>query len=276
MKLFFRQKMMVSCLLLNIIILVGCAAPKVVSQWPVEVIQTNGSDDEWRGTPQYHDEKKHIVVRVMNDSEILYVCFSANDPELKRKLIMTGLTLWIDPEGGKNKKYGIRLLVKSPQPPPEFSKEDRDSSRKRKPPSLKMPERLELIHPDTSGPLIMNIEKSKSSGVEIGVGQPNGRLVYEYKIKMKGENVIFALDTVPYMGIGIESGKIDMGEMKRKGRSKGGPMSKSGGGGGSFERRGGMKGPGGRGSGHSDFKRMGEPLEVWLKVEIAQKTSLDF
>ncbi len=290
---------MMACLFVAVSLLAGCSGAKVASQWRSDKIVTNGSDDEWPGTPQYYDKEKRVVVKIMNDDDSIYICFSANDREVKKKLMMAGLTVWIDPEGGKERKYGVRLSMKPRGRPTKFSgenrervtKEDRERISKEGPPPFEAPEKLEVIHPFADGPFDMTIEEARHAGVEVGVGQPNGRLVYEYRIRTEGENFVLSLDTGATVGIGIESGKMDKGKMMGKdgahgggggggyGR-RGGGMGGPGGGGMGGPGKGGMGGPGGggtggptRGGGRPDLKEMGEPFEVWLKVEWALETN---
>ncbi len=284
---------MMVCLFVAVSLLAGCSGAKVASRRRSVEIETNGSDDEWPGTPQYYDKEKHVAIKIMNDDDSIYICFAAYDRELKKKLMTSGLTVWIDPEGGKERKYGVRLSMKPRRRPKKFSgenqgrmtKEDRERMKKEfrermskeGPPPFKAPEKLEVVHPFADGPFSMTMEEARHAGVEIGVGQPNGRLVYEYRIRTEGENFVLSLDTGAHVGIGIESGILDRGKMMGKdgpGGGGGGHGKKGGGMGGPG--RGGMSGPpgggrGGPGNGRSDSKKMGDPFEVWLKVEWARE-----
>ncbi len=251
-------------------LLAGCSGARVESRWRSHEINPNGLDEEWSGTPQYYDEKKQVVVKIMNDDESIYLCVAVNDRELKKKLMMSGLTVWIDPEGGKERKYGVRLAMKQRRRPSKTSnsqrdqrmKEERDRMSAESPPPFKAPESLEVIHPFADESSKMTMEVARHAGVAVGVGRPNGRLVFEYRIRTGGENYVLSLDMGSHVGIGIESGKMGGGVMM----GKGGP-----GGAGHGKRNRGMGGPAGGGKGEPGRRRpeakgMGEPFEVWLKV----------
>ncbi len=271
---------MMLCLFVVVSLLAGCTGARAPSQLRSHDIDPNGLDDEWTGTPQYYDKEKQVVVKIMNDDDSIYICFSANDRELKKMLMASGLTVWIDPEGGKERKYGVRLAMKPGRRPTEFSgknregmtREERDRMNREGPPPFKAPEKLEVIHPFADGPFDMTMEVARHAGVDVGVGLPNGRFVYECRIRTGGENFVLSLDTGTHVGIGIESGKMDGDKRMGKGPGGGGGRGKRGGGmggpgGGMGGPRGGMGGPGGG----SDSKKMGEAFELWLNVELARE-----
>lgn len=259
-----------------LIFVAGCGTNKVVSQWRHHEVVTNGLENEWKGAPQYYDSDRQLAIRVMNDEEALYICLSANEDRLKRMIALKGLTLWLDPEGGEKKTFGIRLPGKSrsPEQNKRSSGDHRSGSQNnqrkaktdrgsRKPPELKMPRDMEIIYAGETAPLKMTIAQARDTGIEIGTGQPDGRIVCEFRIRFKAAACLTDLNPGMMLGIGCEVGTDSGKNMMEK---------KTGNGNRGAGRKGGkMGGPGGGGprEGKVRSRQRPEPLEVWMAVNLA-------
>ena len=90
----------------------GCREVELTSGWATGAIEIDGVDDEWAGATTYF-EKQDVTVGVLNDDEFLYVSLVTSGP-VGRLAMATGLTVWLDPDGGNDEWYGIRFPV-----PPE-------------------------------------------------------------------------------------------------------------------------------------------------------------
>jgi len=246
-------------LLLFVLVGTGCATHTVASHWRRNAVVANGSEDEWLTPPQYYDGDRQANIRMMNDAEAIYLCFSTRDEALKKQLLMTGLTVWLDPAGEKNKTFGIHLPGASGGPR-GLSRESKTGDRqgsKKEGPALKTPTAVEITYAKTTGPLSMPMAQVRQTGIDVGAGQPNGhRFVYEFKICFTAGPSLSALGPGKTLGIGIETGDTDMNHEMDK------PTQ---GGMGGTNHGGGMHG-GGKPGGNSPTKAMAEPFETWMKV----------
>ena len=254
-------------LLLLVLVSTGCAAHSVVSHWRTSGLTINGSEDEWPAAPQYYDTDRQAGIRTMNDAEAIYLCFSTSNEALKEKLLRTGLTVWLDPAGDKNKTFGIHLPGAGPPGGARKSGADDRRGDKKERPVLKTPDSVEITYAEATGPLSMPMAQVRQTGIEIGVGQPDGRrCVYEFKIGFTAGPSLSALGPGKTVGICIETGKTEGNpEMRRP--SEDGVAGTNHGGGMGGKRGGGMHG-GGRPGGGSAGKAMGEAFETWIEVTL--------
>ena len=257
-------------LLLFVLVGSGCTTHTVASHWRRDGFVTNGSEDEWPAAPQYYDGDRQANIRMMNDAEAIYLCFSTSDEALKKKLLMTGLTVWLDPAGEKHKTFGIHLpgAGTGPRGLSRKSGADDRQGNKKEGPALKTPKAVEITYAEATGPLSMPMAQVRQTGIDIGAGQPNGRrFVYEFKICFTAGPSLSGLGPGKTVGIGIETGKKDMNHEMDKPTEGGMGRTNHGGGMGGMRGRG-MHG-GGKPGGGSSAKAMGEPFETWIKVTLS-------
>jgi hypothetical protein len=76
--------------------------------WKDRDITIDGRNDDWQGALGYLGDPV-VALGFLNDVSGLYVCIATNVPDLRDGMIKRGLTVWIDPKGGKKKTLGIRL-----------------------------------------------------------------------------------------------------------------------------------------------------------------------
>ena len=256
-------------LLLLVLVVTGCATHDVASHWCCDRLTINGSEDEWPAAFQYYDADRQVGIRMMNDADAVYICFSTNNEALKKKLSMTGLTVWLDPAGEKNKTFGVHLLGAGPRRLSRKSGADDRHEDKKERPVLKTPKAVEITYAEATGPLSMPMAQVRQMGIEVGAGQPDGRrLGYEFKIPFTAGPSLSAIGPGMTVGIGFEAGESGKNaEMRQP------PDDATGGG----TNRGGGKGSksgGGRPGGGSSAKVMDEPFETWIKATLAQVTVL--
>lgn len=264
----------------------GWAKDKIPCPFVAQSISIDGRYDDWQNNSGSFLEKQKAVVAVSNDPDNLYLLFRTNDARWVRTIATTGLTLYVDVEGGKRKDFYLkfvggpsrdqmRLMMKQ-----EFGARSRDSHQ--------MPDdmrRMELEDsPHDSVPTLFCYVKDQIDEKSIpltGVEGPaaafdtsRGFFVYEFAIPL-GESAVRSYGLGASLGKDISVGLVwgepmsMRGERPREGMDLGsGPGGGMGGG-----MRGGRMGGGmGRGmSGPPGGMDRPTKQEVWLKATLADK-----
>ena len=194
--------------LLSFLILTVChpsfsKMEKFESKWGVLSVEIDGLRDDWSGDVLKFEKKVAIDYAFKNDSDYLYVLFIFKDPKFLSSINQTGMTLWFNVEGKKEKNCGIKfqrkmvtaevlisLLEKKFGPLPEEKKKEIKSK------PTYMLNLNEVID-----------KKSRISGVSAGPSasvfksmRGNNMMTYEFRIPLRraeGQSV----------GIGTELGK---------------------------------------------------------------------
>lgn len=265
----------------------GCAAKPVAGRWCEDQMTIDGSDGEWSDTPQYYDPDRQTILRVANNGEAVFLCLAISDRVLTRQIMRTGLTVWLDPRGEKAQTFGIHLPGRqgpNPGRAPHSENDVRHPARGRPAPpraaaQLSPAEPLKALaitYQDATGPLKMKLDEVRRTGIDIAVGPPGPghRLVYEFQIAFRSAPCLANLGPDDVVGLGIMAGS-SMEKPPKSGAfgGMGGPGGDPGGGpGGGMG--GGMGGGPGGGMGRPGGAPHGEksePVEVWLKIKLAQK-----
>ena len=242
-----------------IILFTGCGGEEFESHWRDREITIDGDASEWRGTEQYSDDDKGVRFAVFNDGEFLYICFTTWNTKTQQQILVRGLTIWFDPEGGDERAYGIDFpLTKGPEEMRglrETARVDRAKAIE----DLLVRSRSEMIigrTKDYDGSW-MFVEDGKDLGIEAVIDIKDRILVYELKVPLTGgQNLPFPDGMVAggLAGLGLEMGKIDVDEMRKQ---MDGQRPQGGRGGGR---------PGGSGEMR---EAMEEDLEAWMKIKLA-------
>ena len=262
----FKTGVVKAGLLFLVLLNAGCAAQNLASHWQRDGFIADGSENEWPTPPQYYDADSRAVIYVMNDAEAVYLCLAANNEALKRKMLIDGLTLWLDPTGKKHKALGIHLTGVRPPRHSGAPGENALRRNKNKRPVLQTPKAVEITFSEATAPRSMSMDRIRRTGIDIGAGQPDSRrFVYEFKIPFAAAPSLSGLDPGTALGIGIETGKPDNNSRMRK------PPEGTAGKG--TKRGGGMRGGSGRDrpGGGSSSRAMAEPFETWIKVTLADR-----
>jgi hypothetical protein len=256
----------------------GCGSVDVTSKWSDSFITIDGVDDEWQNST-YYIKEHNLVIGIKNDEENFYFALITNEESNKAQILRGGLTLWIDNEGGGDKKFGIRFPTGMKEPvmakEPGLAGENAQVMPKFDFSSIgNQFTDIEIIGPDENDLSLVGIDAAK--GISVKMKMIDDKLVYEFKIALKKkdpsqyaidikENNMFSLGIeTTGMKSGKPGGDMPDGEMPPGG---GGGMPPGGGGGmppGGGGPGGGM-GPGGRPGGAM------EPLSYWLNVTLAHK-----
>lgn len=99
-------------IILVVLLLAGCAGDNVYrSSRQQRPLSINGFADDWQAEMVY-DIKSGIMAGISNDDRNLYVMMKITSPVLKQQILMTGMTLWVDPKGKKKKNKGLVFPMK--------------------------------------------------------------------------------------------------------------------------------------------------------------------
>ena len=253
---------------MSLFLLVGCTTLKINSYWKDRDISIDGENSDWLGAV-YYFEDNNISAGVLNDESFIYICMIAEHPPLRAQIMLQGLTFWFDPDGGKEKAFGIRfplgrqdrLCREMPMGPRE---EELDQEKIQEFFEKSLTE-LEILGPRKDEKRRIQVKDLK--GIEMAIDASGGLLVYELKVPLlHSEKHPYAVGAKAgdLIGIGIEVPKMDLSEMRKKMEERmPGGMGTPGGRGGGMGRR--LGGPGGRRPDISDG------LKVWVAVELASE-----
>jgi len=259
----------------------SCREYEMKSQWCNGNITVDGNTSDWVGLLGYVEDK-NISVGILNDEKFLYICLTSEDRSRRMQVMAQGMILWFDPDGGKNKTFGIRFPIGRPQMDPgerqammRAGEIDREKMREN---TQRILSELEILGSGKDD--VQRISLTDLEGIAIGFDRRSDMLTYELRIPLAvSEELKHAVKTQPgkTIGIGIEIPKMDRSVMgsSRRGGMTGGGMGGRRPGGGMGGMAGGMRGGmGGRG-GMGDMQRpdMFKDLKVWITVILASDSN---
>ena len=97
-------------LALCLAVVAGCSqAPRLESSWRQFDIAVDGTDAEWPQTRYVLETPVPVTVGVVNDATHLYLTVVTADRQLQRRVLISGIEVWLDPKGGTHKHVGLRL-----------------------------------------------------------------------------------------------------------------------------------------------------------------------
>ncbi len=276
----FQQKFTVIIILgITIALVFSCAQTKLTSHWAGEQIEVNGNRDDWQDRLRFI-EKNKVALGIANDDENLYFCVVVSDPAVTRQMVMRGLTVWLDPNGGQSETYGIKypigLMSQNPGMRPQMM-QDRQSpaeAERRDPRQFlqRMLTDCEVIDKtgkssqlsiQTEAPLHFRLPaQNNDRGIELQIRQTDELLVYEGKIPLS--EIVRKEESAPVagtvVGLGLETGERNISQGERPGG--GFPGGRGGGPSGKIPGR-----PGGdEGRNRADFQQ--ESLKFWGKIQL--------
>jgi hypothetical protein len=256
--------------------LVGCGGLDLEGSWMAEPPVIDGDLGEWEGLMVYNEDP-NIAVGTANDGVYLYACASTPLRKVAAQVIVSGLTLWIDPAGGKDRVCGFRYPrgqglagFLSPGMSPGGGYHPSGQGERPDPAELieayfEDPDlNLEVL--DEEGSVVMRKAAQDTAGLSAAMTFRDGILGYEIRIPLSSDpGGVCAVEITrgEPVGIGLISPVPDLSElaeeMRREGRGAGGG-------------RGGFRGGGfgsRRGGARTGFDRP-EPLELWIEVTLVE------
>jgi hypothetical protein len=199
-------------------LLCGCVDLTLKSSWKDREILIDGKDAEWGRLTL----EKNVSFGARNDDEYLYLCLSATDKGTKSQLMglfRQDLYVWIDPQGKKSHRFGLRLSNGS-----AFMDEALLSKIR----YMKVQE-FQVIADEMMNHMTINVISdylpyvalSEAKGIDVGVGvSGNGRqLTYELKLPLRsGPEHPYAIDAVPGkpIQIGLETTPLDIAALRKE------------------------------------------------------------
>jgi len=82
------------------------------SQWVTVPASIDGMNTEWGNAAIMKQKKVKVECAFMNDQENLFILFVFKDPKYLSSINWTGLTVWLCPQGKKDKDLGINFIKK--------------------------------------------------------------------------------------------------------------------------------------------------------------------
>jgi len=256
-----------------IIILSGlaCKSQKIPGNWVDSEIRIDGKIDDWNEVPVMFFEDEGVAISFCNDSSWLYIQFRTSDTKWIRTIKMSGITLYFDTTGKKNKNFFVRYKGGP-------SMEDMRGNKNRR--MMNMPSQMNPLAGDTTSQFTCYIKDriiekpihpDGLDGPAVAYDTSYGFYCYEFRLPLKES-------TIRYYGLGIEPGNPisigamwgDMEDLKKMRADIGGIGGLGGGMG--VGPGGGISG--GRGSGkRGKMPNMPSKQELWIKSHIVAPIS---
>ena len=258
----------------------GCKKNVLNSGWTDGQIMVDGMDRDWQGH-QIVPKGQKVAVGLMNDDQNLYLSFRTADQNTIMRALTLGLTIWVDPKGGKRQTLGVKYPIgggfgelRDLLPDPRSSYIDRDDQIEL---LIRSENTAEVYGPDEFP--IKQISLSESGDIVVKSGYAQGQFIIEMQIpfsEMEVYNKGKMIEPGSTIGVGWVAGEIDreamMAEMADR-KGQGGGMGRGGGmegGSPSGGGRGGRGGMGGQGRGGGN-RQLAEAMNVWIKVRLAER-----
>lgn len=272
-----------TCILLVILVclvlaMCGCSsAIQLSSAWRDREIVIDGSDSDWQGATAYV-KGSNLALGIRNDNDYLYACIIMMDRQMQMQMMALGFTVWFDPEGGKDKAFGIHFPLGMQGQQPTLAREGRGNPLGDPEEAQKLMEQsqreLEIMGPaekDRERVLLM-----QAQGIKAKLGNNRqGFLVYELKVPLRrsaDHPYAIGIGDNGTIGVGFETTEINLEKMREQMGGMGGPP---GGGGGMPPGGEGMGGPpgGGRPGMGPPGGEQPQALKLWIRSQLATDKS---
>jgi hypothetical protein len=257
----------------------GCTKQiHVSSRWHNHAIAIEGTDDEW-GSATIYATKAKVSLTLLNDSNDIYIRLCSRDRDVQAHVLGLGLTVWFDPDGGKNKAFGIHFpLGRHETGMPPMSRKDTQHPEDFQKMIEKSTEELEILYPDKEACHTMLLSAAEVHGISAALYFLKGNLVYELKVPLvRDEKHQHAIGismneatTGAVLGVGFETPEIDLKDMQERREGEGaGEMPPAEGSG---------MPPAGTGrmpsGGPPDMSKTPERIDLWISVALASKPTV--
>jgi hypothetical protein len=246
-----------------VFLLISCSSLKQESKDIPAEIKIDGRADEWKQSFTFY-EKNLIYLAVANDQENLYICLKANDQNLIKQVPRTGLTLWVDQDGGSDRVLGVKFpvgLVGEGMDREELRRMRDQSPEEKKEFLMKAMDEIVIIRGEEKEKVLMSL--AKHEGVEAAFDINRFELLYEIKIPINGNHFFNVnLNESKTISIGFETTEFKklIQDMQIQGGFSGGM------GGGRAGMSGGRGGMGGRGM--SQRPEIPDQFKFWIDLEL--------
>jgi hypothetical protein len=265
------------CILILVSTIVdGCSSTaELSSSWNNNKIVVDGNADDWGGHFFYLKDS-HVSLGLRNDQDFLYLCLMSSEGQFRRQMMGLGLTVWLEPEGGK--KWGIHYPIGfvGQGIRPSFNREEAEGERDTAPLFGQSLQNLEILGSGDEDR--QQFSALETPGISVKVGNSQGSAVYELRVPLRtSSDHPYAVGAAEGSSVklALETGKLESenrrGEMSDGGREGGGRGGGWRGGGGGRGRGGGWSG--GEGGGRTPGGERPEPLDFSAVVHLAGASS---
>jgi hypothetical protein len=249
----------------------GCGSEELQSLARDRDITIDGDIRDWQGALQFLEDAD-LSYGLVNDRQAMYIVLVVGDREVRRQIIMSGMYMWFDPTGEKNKRFGLRFPIGLQEDVtdmmPMMQQQDPSQFQEKFEASAKEMMVIGVHDSDWRRTGVRDV-----GGIEAAAIADENKLVLEFKVPVTNDGQ-YGYGIGAYagsvIGLGIETPEIDFEEMREQmrtakgGRGGGGRGGWGGGGGG----RGGGAPGGTRPSGGQRPERP-DPIKVWTTVHLA-------
>lgn len=230
------KKIFAGTVLLLAVAFCGFAQEKTIqSIWASSPLVMDGLINEWEGDPFHEEKKVKVEYAFRNDADTLYVFFRFNDFKYLSSIEITGMTLWIDTRGKKDKDLGVKFTKKRisadeyiailERQQGALSDEQKESVRASAFYFISQAEALDK----KGNPLEQEESGATVKGAAYNVSIEQDAVTYEFKVPFKNlTSALSGAQTEPgeIVGIGFEWGGLT--DEMRKAYMKGGAGEDSG------------------------------------------------
>ena len=273
---------LISVLVLAIVLVARAKEKSVDSIWAAAPLKVDGLADDWESDPFHVEKKVKAEYAFRNDSDSLYVFFKFNDAKYLSSIEITGMVLWIDIEGKKNKDLGVKFTKKKISADEYISilEKKQGSINDEQKESLRASEFYFISEAEAvdkkGNPLKQNEGDEAVKGAAFNVSVQQDAVTYEFRVPLK--NLIKAIsesDAEPgeVLGVGFEWGGLtdEMRKAYMKGDASGGTgrmgISEGGRGGGGGQ---GVGFDGASPAGLTALRKMTKKYSFWTVVRMAK------
>jgi len=250
---------------------VGCGSEEELMSTALDrEITVDGDAGDWEGILQFVEDG-NMSYGLTNDSQSMYIVLVVGDREVRRQIIMSGLYLWFDPEGEESKQFGIRFPIGLQEDIADMMPllQEQDPGKLSESFDETVKEMLVIGPHDQSW---RRAPVGTVDGIETAAKADPNMLVLEFRVPVSNDGQYgYGVGAFPgdVIGLGVETPKIDVEEMREQMKAAGGGRGGMGGGksGGMGGGRGGGRGGGGASGGQR--QEIPDPIKVWTRVHLA-------
>jgi hypothetical protein len=263
--------------ILGCAILSAASTPTIKSQSLSDATRVDGKSNDWETLIAV---TKELSVAAANDADRLTLAIASSDPQVKQRLQLAGVIVYLDPNGKKGESFGVRIPPLGGTPdrgrsggdPGGGRRGSASSSAPAPQPPGGVPERgpsvtyVEVIGPAANERHIVDLAQAR--GFEVASGDNLGTLFIELTIPLRTNgNISYAPQLIPGKSI-VGIGFVTPDPPHIGGPPSGGPGG--GGGGGMPSGRGGMGGgmPGGGSGPPGGAESQGKSLKIWTTLTL--------
>jgi hypothetical protein len=81
---------------------------------------TDGKTDDWPMPLRFSNASYTLQYNVTNDDKNLYICVSSRETATQLRILRSGMTIWFDPKGEKNKTVGLYFPIRKQPDPGQY------------------------------------------------------------------------------------------------------------------------------------------------------------